>query len=150
MHDLSLDAESGPTSLVLRNIPKDLTRTMLLSILNANSAQYDFVYLPLEFDKPGNLGFVNMITYHEAFRMKAHFDGFSSWGVRTTDTCEAEWSTSQGIAQHIEHYRNSRVMHERVPDEFKPVLFRNGERVAFPPPTRRISALRQFSGKKKL
>jgi hypothetical protein len=42
----------------------------------------------------------------------------------------------------VERLRNSPVMHERVPEVYKPALFVNGLAVSFPAPTRRIRAPR--------
>lgn len=36
----------------------------------------------------------------------------------------------------MERYRNSPVMHESVPDEYKPVILQNGLRVNFPEPSK--------------
>eukprot|EP00439_Symbiodinium_sp_Y106_P038344 s1688_g4.t1 len=38
---------------------------------------------------------------------------------------------------HVERYRNSPVMHRSVPDEYKPVIFKNGVRKKFPRPTKK-------------
>jgi hypothetical protein len=140
-----------PTGIMLRNLPNDLTREMLLSILDLSGLHYNFVYLPLAFDRSGNLGYasVNMGTYHDALLIQTQLEGFCSWIIRTEKKCEVVWSNDQCLAQHIEHYRNCRIMHESVPDEFKPMLFKDGERVAFPPPTRKLNCLRLFSSKKK-
>lgn len=146
--------ENERTTIMLRNIPNDLTRVKLLEILDATSfaKRYDFLYLPCDFAKSGNLGyaFVNMLTHQDALRMQSTLTGFCNWGIQTAKKCEAVWSTTQGIHQHIATYRNSRIMHESVPDEFKPVVFRNGERVAFPSPTQKLRPLRQFQATIKL
>lgn len=52
----------------------------------------------------------------------------------------------QGLEAHVERYRNSPVMHEDVPDTFKPVLFANGVRISFPLPTRKLRAPRLIGG----
>lgn len=71
------------------------------------------------------------------------FDGFSEWGVPSANVCEATWSTNQqGLFANIEKYRNSRIMHETVDDEYQPAVFRNGCRIPFPLPTKTIRAPR--------
>jgi phosphatidylglycerophosphate synthase len=44
----------------------------------------------------------------------------------------------KGLGAHIERYRNSPVMHESVPDEYKPAMYTRGVRVPFPPPTKNL------------
>jgi len=51
---------------------------------------------------------------------------------------QVRWSSKQGLHTHVELYRNSPVMHELVPDEYKPILLKDGVRIPFPPPTRRV------------
>ena len=41
---------------------------------------------------------------------------------------------------HVERYRNSPVMHRSVPDEYEPVIFKNGVRKNFPRPTKKVKA----------
>jgi len=56
-----------------------------------------------------------------------------------TQVCCLGWSRPhQGLSALIERYRNSPVMHESLPDECKPMVFVNGARVSFPPPTRHV------------
>eukprot|EP00445_Apocalathium_hangoei_P075184 CAMPEP_0204149182 /NCGR_PEP_ID=MMETSP0361-20130328/24186_1 /ASSEMBLY_ACC=CAM_ASM_000343 /TAXON_ID=268821 /ORGANISM="Scrippsiella Hangoei, Strain SHTV-5" /LENGTH=153 /DNA_ID=CAMNT_0051103645 /DNA_START=13 /DNA_END=470 /DNA_ORIENTATION=- len=65
--------------------------------------------------------------------------GFQDWGMPTDKVCEVTWSDKlQGLPQHIERYRNSPLMHPNVPDEFKPVVYQEGLRVNFPPPTKAL------------
>jgi hypothetical protein len=56
------------------------------------------------------------------------------------------WSDAmQGLDEHVERYRDCPVMHESIPDEFKPLLFKDGVRVPFPKPTKKIQAPRPWS-----
>jgi len=132
------------TTLMLRNIPNDFTREMLLNMLNTEgfAGKYDFVYLPIDFARSANLGyaFVNSLTHEGAVEMQRRLEGFCSWNIRSSKKCHVVWSSTQGISQHIKNYRNSPVMHEDVAEECKPVLFRQGERAAFPPPTQKLRA----------
>merc|ERR1712226_203470 len=83
--------------------------------------------------------FVNFATHDAAVRAKRHFQGYCQWSVPSQKVCEVVWSGPvQGLPAHTERYRNSPVMHDSVPDEYKPVVFVNGNRVPFPPPTKRI------------
>ncbi len=52
---------------------------------------------------------------------------------------ETTWAhPHQGLRENVQRYRNSPVMHESMPEAFKPLLLVNGREVPFPPPTRPI------------
>jgi len=71
------------------------------------------------------------------------FEGFTRWPIPSQKVGGVGWSgPHQGLASHVERYRNSPVMHEDVADSFKPVLLKDGKRIAFPPPTKRLKAPR--------
>merc|ERR1712187_1092030 len=82
--------------------------------------------------------------------------GYTNWAFDSSKVCEVCWSEPlQGLETHCDRYRNSPVMHELVPDEFRPVLFDQGVRIPFPAPTKRIRPPRTkthapFKGKSKL
>lgn len=143
----SAPAEHKPkTTIMLRNLPNDYTRAMVLELFDSAgfNGAYDFVYVPVDFRTWAGLGycFVNL-SVEAVERFWKHFDGFCSWTIPSQKVCRAAWGEPlQGLEEHIERYRNSSVMHEDVPDELKPVLFENGERVNFPPPTKRIRPMR--------
>lgn len=137
------------TTIMLRNVPKSLTRTMLLAELESQgfAGKFDFVYLPVDLEETAqcrqNFGhaFVNFVCHDDAARAQECFAGFVAWEVESMKPCEALWrEQSQGLAAHIQKYRNSAVMHESVPDENKPVLFVDGVRCSFPAPTQLIKA----------
>jgi len=127
------------TTLMMRNLPNDYTREMLLQMLGDEGfgVAYDFVYLPIDFSRGCNLGyaFVNLVdaAYIPSFR--ATFDGYSTWGLRSSKVCRVTWSArDQGLRANVRRYRNSPVMHSSVPDSYKPCLFSDGVRVKFPAP----------------
>merc|ERR1712107_460456 len=104
-----------------------------------------------------NFGFAFVNWCHEnptvAERALHLFQGFRAWrGLATAvldesciEPCEAAWAEPlQGLDRHIQRYRDSPVMHSSVPDEQKPVVFSDGVRVAFPPPTRLIKPPRRL------
>jgi hypothetical protein len=135
------------TTVMMRNLPNNCTREMLLRLLDINgfSGCYDLVYMPTDFSSNVGLGyaFINLVSTKEASRFWSQFQGFSDWEVASKKVCEIGWSSLlQGLQSHIDRYRNSPVMHDSVPDEFKPVLFTNGERVPFPGPTKVLRAPR--------
>jgi len=134
------------TTVMMRNIPNDYSADMVLALIgNHFDGLYDFFYLPIDFRTGVSLGyaFVNLVSHMDALRFVEHFNGFSSWACASHKVCEVSWADpNQGHYENVERYRNSPVMHESVPDAFKPRLFVNGMRIAFPPPTKRIRAPR--------
>jgi len=138
---------AGRTTLMLRNIPNDYTRAMLLELLDCKdlAGKYDFVYLPIDFDRMSGLGyaFVNFVSHADAEFAKLQLHGFCQWSVQSPKICEVRWGEPlQGLDAHIERYRSSPVMHRDVPDQCKPILLQGGVRVPFPAPTKRIRAPR--------
>jgi len=133
------------TTVMLRNLPNNYTREMFLQMLDENGlkGQYDFVYLPCDFYHDANLGyaFVNMVDASAVFLAWKAFQGFSDWSLPSAKVCQVMWSgPHQGFEAHVERYRNSPLMHQNVPDVFKPMIFRNGKRQPFPKPTKCLQA----------
>jgi len=128
------------TTLMLKNIPKHVDRSMLLQMLSSAGLdrQFDFIYLPCDFKSGQNLGyaFVNLITHELAAHAFKLLRGSCDWGC---EACEVAWRNKhQGLENNIENIRNSAVMHPLVPDKFKPLLFHDGVIVNFPPSTKMI------------
>jgi len=138
-------SKTARTTMMMRNLPNNYTRDMLLELLDAGgfSGLYDFVYLPCDFGRNANLGyaFVNLVAENHTEAFWETFNGFSQWSLPTAKVCEISWGgPHQGLKAHVDRYKNSPVMHESVPDEYKPVIFANGVRKPFPAPTRRIKS----------
>jgi len=136
------DAE-GRTTVMLRNLPNNYTRDMLLELIDSLGfqGQYDFLYLPIDFQTQACLGyaFVNMVDSGIVPAFWRAFDGFSNWSLPSRKVCYISWSgPHQGLEAHIDRYRNSPVMHPDVGEECKPLIFKDGIRVIFPPPTKSI------------
>jgi hypothetical protein len=137
--------ETQWSTVIMRNIPNNYTREMLLGLLDTEgfAQRYDFVYIPIDFSSQAGLGyaFVNLATPSDALTFWAHFEGFRNWAVPSEKVCTLQWSSPiQGLEAHLERYRNSPVMHETVPDQWKPVLYYRGVRMIFPAPTKSIKA----------
>jgi hypothetical protein len=132
---------------MLRNLPNELTRARLIQVLEEQGfrGSYNFLYVPIDFNTRAALGyaFISFESPSMVPRFWRTLDGFSEWNVSSRRACHVSWcEPDQGVEAHIERYRNSSVMHASVPDEFRPVLLRNGQRVPFPPPTRTVKAPR--------
>lgn len=139
------------TTLMFRNLPNNYTRAALLDMLDSEGFNkfYSFVYLPTDFKNFAGFGyaFVNFATHESAVRAKRQFEGYCNWNVPSQKVCEVVWSGPvQGLSNHTERYRNSPVMHDSVPDEYKPVVFIEGKRVRFPAPTKKIRPPRVRNG----
>ncbi|CAK9047904.1 unnamed protein product [Durusdinium trenchii] len=136
-------AKRPKTTVMLRNLPNNYTRSMLAHLLDERgfTAKYDFLYLPIDFDRKANLGyaFVNLVAEDVVEEFWRTFDGFDSWSFPSSKVCQVSWSgPKQGLKAHLDRYKNSPVMHKSVPDEYKPILLSNGVRKRFPAPTIRV------------
>jgi hypothetical protein len=132
---------------MLRNIPNCYNRTLLLELLNEHGfkGSYNLVYLPIDFNTSCGFGyaFVNFVSTERAEVFMSQLQGFQNWNTPSDKVLDVTWSNAhQGFEAHVERYRNSPMMHETVPDELKPVIFVNGERVPFPQPTKKPRAPR--------
>jgi hypothetical protein len=135
------------TTVMLRSFPNNYSSTMLLELIDSKGFKgcYDFMYLPMDFMTGANLGycFLNFTSQKNAQAFTEKLNGFSQWKVPSKKCCAVVWSDPhQGLQAYIERYRNSPIMHQSVPVEYKPALFKDGERVAFPPPTKNVRAPR--------
>jgi len=131
------------TTVMLRNLPTDYTREMLMDLLEREGfgCAYTFLYLPIDFKKKNALGyaFVDLATAQTVSEFWRKFDGFADRTTPSDQVYAVSWcEPHQGLQAHIERYRNSSVMHDSVPDENKPVLMKDGCRVPFPRPTQKI------------
>jgi len=133
------NAHAASTCRMVRNIPNDYTRQDLLDLLNAYNIPYNFVYLPMDWNKAANLGyaFVNLVSHEEALRTGRVLSGFTAWKVQSQKVCDVVWGKPnlQSLQRITEKFRNNAIMHPDVPDAYKPMVFRDGCRVAFPDPT---------------
>lgn len=134
------------TTLVLKNLPLNYRRNMLLHMLDNEGFRglYNFVYLPIDFNTGASLGyaFVNIVDPSVVPMFWITFDGYDRWMFRSSKVCLVTWckwaKPHQGVKVLIERFRNSPVMRDMVPDECKPALFLDGVRVAFPAPTKKL------------
>mmetsp|Transcript_3096 Transcript_3096/g.4760 ORF Transcript_3096/g.4760 Transcript_3096/m.4760 type:complete len:465 (-) Transcript_3096:360-1754(-) len=135
--------DSECSTVMLRNLPNDYTRDMLIRLLENTGlkSKFDFVYLPVDFARASGLGyaFVNFVTHEDAQNAMEVLANFDDWEVPSVKVLQLSWSMPlQGLAANIERYRNNAIMHPDVPEHFKPLVFKNGHPVPFPFPTRNI------------
>lgn len=144
------EARAESTTVMLRNLPPCYTRQMLMDLLAKKGLSHhvDFLYLPINFELSQNVGysFLNLTCKEQTERLFDAFEGFRDWGVESDRVCSVSWSDTQGLDANIERYRNSPIMRNEVPDEFKPTLLSDGAPVALPKPTRQLRTLRCRKG----
>jgi len=129
------------TTIVIRNLPNSYTRKFLMDLLDAHGFQndYRFVYVPMDFKREAGLGYA-FVCFEEpaaAQQAKLQLNGFKDWAFPSRKVCETCWSDAiQGVDAYVERYRNSPIMHDTVPDEYKPAIFLKGVRMSYPAPTK--------------
>jgi len=147
-------SDDGHTTLVLKRLPSGCTRESLCALLDSTNftGRYNFLYMPAHF-KSWTLfryAFINFETHADAARAilelpLAPWPCSPSCALIFDGPVDAMWSTEhQGLETHLERYRNSPVMHEAVPDAYKPIFLKDGKRVRFPQPTRRLQPPRSL------
>jgi hypothetical protein len=127
------------TTVMLRGLAETMDRDSLMTILGRTQFRscFDFVYLPGDFNtlRPQGFAFVNFLDHHTALRFQQDLPRELGSDVQVL------WSDKeQGIDENVARYRNSPVMHNSLPEQFRPVLLRNGAVVSFPKPTKAIKA----------
>lgn len=157
--DVEFCGEESPghderSTVIMRNIPNKCSRSQLLALFEKAGFKEDLamIYLPIDFSTQAAFGyaFIILTSSESAVRFLQHFNGFSEWECKCAaeKICSVSWCAEhESLDVHIERYRNSPVMHETVPDSYKPVLFSAGERVPFPSPTKRIRKPRVLGGR---
>lgn len=136
---------SGRTSLMLRNIPVQFSRSDLLELLAAHDCLMDvrFLYLPLESATGSAFGyaFVAFANGYMAENCRSLLDGME---MSTGKALQVDWSSSSFTAnEEVERFRNSALMHPSVADALRPIVLVNGIRTTFPAPTKKLRVPRQ-------
>jgi len=125
------------TTVVMTEIPCDCSRDGLVARLDHAGlvGQYDFVYLPVSFETLSTHGYgiVNFVSSQAAQTLLDKFPSSANWSDQR-----------QGLNEHVANFQDSSLMHEGVPDQFKPILFKDGKRVSFPAPTRQTRMPREL------
>jgi len=120
------------TTVQIELLPSEQTYEHVINSLDSHGFGncFDFVYLPMDLET--RLPLLGHVLVNFISRRLAH-------------TALQQFSDRVSVYKHctslpelIERYRNSPVMHEAVPTECKPQLFKAGVPVAFPQPTLRL------------
>ncbi|KAJ5279899.1 meiosis protein MEI2 [Penicillium angulare] len=129
------------TTVMLKNVPNDMTWENLKAILDQTSAgHYDFMYLRMDFEEQQNVGyaFVNFVSARDIipFFVQRHGQYWPGFPASPAKIAEISYATSQGKAALIEKFRNSPVILDFPRN--RPKLFyvagpRAGSEVPFPP-----------------
>jgi len=105
--------EQAITTLMIRNIPNQYTRKMLIKDFSqlGFADLYDFLYLPLDKDTRLNVGyaFVNFISPDVAAECRLKLEGFTFRKLRKSRVAFVSPAYLQGLERNLEHYRNSAV-----------------------------------------
>jgi len=127
-------APPGYTTVMLRNIPNRYTRDMLIDRLDEGyRGQYDFVYLPIDFNSKCNVGyaFINFCAPVMAQRFMQEFHGVRAKqclpGFSSKKICEVSYATVQGREANMENFRDEKFIEKlKERPEWHPLFFDNG------------------------
>lgn len=152
--DDACNAPETRTTLMMRNVPYMWTREKLLTLLDSKgfATSYDFVYLPIDFETAHSRGyaFVSLADPSHVANFIEKFEGFCDWQCEACKKeCHVCWSDTQTLQSNILRYQNSAIMDPSVPDDYKPIILKDGVRIPFPKPTRELRELDQGSGPRK-
>lgn len=131
---------TNQTTLMFRNLPQQFSRPKLERLLAEEGfgKLYDFIYLPADLGTGSCFGyaFINLLTPQDVERFVDHFQGFDRWPEGDTRRAVVHLSEAlQGLAEQVERYRNSPLLHPSVSDELRPAVYTQGVRMPFPEPT---------------
>jgi len=146
------------TTVVMKNLSQSCTRGHIVDLLDLRGfhGEYDLVYAPIDFTSmlAHCYAFVNFASEGAALEFLARgagTGGFSESCCVGEGGSKIDWAVGmQGLPAAIEKYRNSPVMHALVPDECKPLLFKDGRIATFPNPTKKVQKPRLGASQRKL
>lgn len=111
------------TTVMLRNIPNNFSRHMLVDLVESEgfAGQYDYIHLPADFKSRANLGyaFVNLTSPTAAQHFMKTFIGFSNWPTSSRNVCTVSWSSPhKGLQAHLNRCRKKSPVHARLANVF--------------------------------
>jgi hypothetical protein len=129
------------TTLIIKNLPAHYTSAALGHLLDSLGLRgcFNFVYVPVNYKSLTAFGYgtVDMASHNAALTLARSLQGFQGLD-QARQPLEVDWSDRQGLQQQIVRYRDSPLMHSSVSEDLKPMLFRDGRRIPFPEPTKKI------------
>lgn len=139
-HNRETTPHEGPnTTVMFRNIPNRFSPEALREVIRDKgfAMSMDFFYMPMDFQNQCNLGyaFINFVNVEELEKFSREFHGQKLPLYKSHKVCEVCPARVQGLKANVDHFRKS-AARGTIPDEYKPVCFRNGLMVPFPPPER--------------
>merc|ERR1719188_418000 len=124
-------AGTGNTTVMLRNIPNRYTRNMLAERLDQGyQGQYDFVYLPIDFNSKCNVGyaFINFRMPAVAAKFISEFHGAKTAtklpGFSSAKVCEVSYARVQGRDANMENLHDERFIDKlNEKPEWQPLFY---------------------------
>jgi len=135
------DGEIKDTVMV-KNLPTDFNladlRELMVELDFLDTCS--FLYLPINFTTGLCLGdaMACFDSPETALRFGACIRAMEPRDRSWVGGLDWTWNEVQGADELVQRYRNRAVMHSSIPEAYKPMLLKNGERLAFPPPTEKI------------
>lgn len=127
-------------TLMVRNIPNKYTPQAFLEEIWAWRTHFTFFYLPIDFKNRCNLGyaFVNFSSRAAATKFADQLDGQKlPLFEKSEKVLVVQPARVQGLGANVKRFRNSSVMGV-LPEEAKPMLFKDGEPQPFPMPGKKL------------
>jgi len=133
-------ATSNNTTVMLRNIPNRYSRNMLIERLNQGyQGQFDFVYLPIDFNSKCNVGyaFINFRSPSVAAKFTAEFHGAKTTaklpGFSSAKICEVSYARVQGRDANMDNLRDEKFIEKlNEKPEWQPLFFdENNKEIPF-------------------
>jgi hypothetical protein len=110
---------------MIKNIPLSTTQVELLELINKNhSTSYNFLYLPIDFNKRANAGyaFINFRSPKLIINFFLEYDR-KPWDLKNgkNKLCYISYARIQGFRSLSDHFRRSNIM-KQTDEKLKPII----------------------------
>ena len=105
--DINRSLSDGRTSLMIKNIPNKYSQQMLRECIEfTHRGQYDFLYLPIDFQNKCNVGyaFINLRSVHSVGSFCHSFNGKRWEFFNSEKVCEISYARLQGYKMLCRHF----------------------------------------------